>query len=60
MIKSIQNKSNNIILQSENSLSIYRDIESDQNFGISKFLLDLKEIGKCRFQSEKLAYLRKK
>ena len=60
MIKSIQNKSNNITLQSENSLSIYRDIESDQNFGISKFSLDLKEIGKWRFQSDKLKYLRKK
>ena len=31
------NKSKNITLQSENSLSIDRDIESDQNFGISKF-----------------------
>ncbi len=54
-----RNKINNISLQSKNSLNVEKTLENDQNFGISKFGIDLSKIDKWRFQSDKIELFEK-
>mgnify|MGYP001183131110 CR=1 FL=1 len=54
-----KNEINNISLQSKNSFNFERTLENDQNFGISKFGIDLTKIDKWRFQSDKIELFEK-